>query len=140
MARAARRGTLGLLAKLRQMCRAYVRFALQHPHRYRLMFQADVRQGDHDELTTARHALGVQFVEAIARCQQGGVLPGSEAMPLALTLYAASHGIVELALTGHVKHRRAAGDPALVLDQLLQVLGEHRTTRKRPHRAGRRVL
>ena len=130
VALAARRGTHASVSQLGHMCRTYVQYAVHHPHRYRLMFDASLSQRD-DELAAARHALGAHFVEAIARCQDRRVLPGTEPMPLAIALYAATHGIVELALGGHVKEPHAAADPARVLDQLLQFLAATRLPRQR---------
>lgn len=126
----ARRGTHASVAQLGRMCGAYVHYAVRHPHRYRLMFHASLSVRD-DELAAARHALGAHFVEAIARCQARRVLPGTEPMPLAMALYAATHGIVELALGGHVKEPHAAANPASVLDQLLQFLATTRSPRQR---------
>jgi AcrR family transcriptional regulator len=96
----------------------------------RLMFHGSLSHRD-DELAAARHALGAHFVEAVARCQDRRVLPGTEPLPLAMALYAATHGIVELALGAHVKESHATADPARVLDQLLQFLATNHSPRRR---------
>jgi hypothetical protein len=59
------------------------------------------------------------------------MLAGTEPLPLAMALNAATHGIVELALGGQATEAHPAADPARVLDQLLQFLATNRSPRQR---------
>jgi AcrR family transcriptional regulator len=83
--------------QLRKRCRAYCRFGLEHPNRYRLMFQADLPlatvEGD-PAATPGRQALD-KLVEAVDRCLQEGLAPAyDDPFRLASLIWTAEHGIV----------------------------------------------
>ncbi len=106
--------------RLDAMCGAYVRYALDAPRRYRLMFGPETRGTLHPQVQEQAYALGLQFVLAVAACQEAGRFTGGDPMPLASLLYATCHGSVDLLLAGHAKD--ASGDPARVLSLLLAEL------------------
>jgi AcrR family transcriptional regulator len=106
--------------RLEAMCRAYVRYALDAPRRYRLMFGPETRGTLHPQVEEQAFQLGMQFVGAVAECQRAGRFTPGEPLPLASLLYATCHGAVDLLLAGHVKD--ASGDPARVLARLLAEL------------------
>ncbi len=87
-------------ARLRLGGLAYVRFALEHPALYEVMFndrgpaRAIEAQGGEDH---ARRSLG--FLRAsIEACQAEGYLPGIDPDAAAFTFWSAVHGAVALAL------------------------------------------
>lgn len=106
--------------RLDAMCGAYVRFALDAPRRYRLMFGPETRGTLHPQVEEQAYQLGMQFVASVAACQRAGRFTPGEPLPLASLLYAACHGAVDLLLAGHVKD--PSGDPARVLSRLLAEL------------------
>jgi AcrR family transcriptional regulator len=82
--------------------RAYVRFGIEHPEQYRVLF---VRRGARRKLgaeelrTTA--AFG-NLVAAVERCQHAGVLPaGVDPIVIAMELWAVAHGIASLLIGVH---------------------------------------
>lgn len=118
--RAAAAGQADPVRRLDAMCGAYVRFSLDAPRRYRLMFGPETRSVLHPQVEEQAYALGVQFVTAVAECQRAGRFTPGDPLPLASLLYAACHGSVDLLLAGHVKD--ASGHPARVLSLLLAQL------------------
>lgn len=78
--------------------RAYMRFGLEHPETYRIMFMghSDITPEEwSDELLVHHSALGglVQAVQAVA---DAGRLRADDAMTAAFVLWAAVHGLVAL--------------------------------------------
>jgi AcrR family transcriptional regulator len=83
--------------ELRKRCRAYCRFALEHPHLYQLMFQSDLPQAtvaDDANATPGRRAFD-NLVAAVERCLQAGLAPPhDDPFRLAALIWTAEHGIV----------------------------------------------
>lgn len=95
--RAASQGAPDAFEALRRQGNAYVHFALENPEHYRIVFM-DPRPGEGgsdtmDELI-AVGAFG-HLVDSVAACVATGVLQG-EPVELALSLWAAAHGIAAL--------------------------------------------
>jgi AcrR family transcriptional regulator len=81
-------------------CRAYCRFALDHPGHYRLMFGPDLPAtlAYDAEQAPGRHALEA-LAHSIQRCQQAGAArAGDNPLNLAVLVWAALHGLVSLRL------------------------------------------
>lgn len=112
MANAAEVAGADPLARLEAMGVCYARFALESPSRYRLMFGPELQNSTSEDLRSAAHAVHEKFVGAVAECQEVGELPAGDPIELAALLYAASHGAVDLTLSGHVEVSKSLGDPA----------------------------
>lgn len=112
------------LLRLEAMGAAYVRFALDNPHRYRLMFGEKTQRSPHPEVHEAAHALYEGFVGAIVECQEAGELPAGDPVELAALMYATSHGAVDLALAGQAEESKGLADP---MSQLRLLLAHLRT-------------
>lgn len=86
------------LADLTERGRAYVRFGLEHPEAYRILFMghASVVPGDFDveELLAAGGFEGV--VESVRRCMDARVIAEDDPFDVAVRLWAAVHGITSL--------------------------------------------
>ncbi len=83
---------------------AYVRFARANPALYRVMFGPEVANtGDLPDLASAgRSALG--FVQAgLEQLQKAGLVKAGDAAIMAVTLWAALHGLVSLILDGQAE-------------------------------------
>lgn len=87
------------LQRLAGLGAAHVRFALNHPMRYRLMFGAELRKEEHPVLHDEARACFERVVTCVASCQQEGVLRAGEPRDLALVLWASMHGFVDLAIS-----------------------------------------
>ncbi|SDE54349.1 WHG domain-containing protein [Rhodospira trueperi] len=122
------------LARLREGGRAYVRFALENPALYRLMFDPppdsglDVGPFDSDS-DAALKSLG--FLRAgIVAAQREGCLPGADPDDIAFTLWSAVHGAVSLLLQGRAPATET--DPVVaaeaVVDQVMAFIAATRAT------------
>lgn len=110
----------GSEAPLEAMSAAYVRFAFEDPHRYRLMFGADSEGRRAPVVAEKAKALGARFVAAFEAAPLAVPL---DPLGCATVLYATSHGAVDLALGGEAKEMPLA--PMEVIRSALQLLGAH---------------
>ena len=110
------------LRRLEAMSKEYVRFALENPSRYRMMFGLKTQGEVHQEMHGAARALHERIVHSVARCQEAGELPAGDPVELAALLYATGHGAIDLALSGHAEEKKGLGDPVEVVRMLLSRL------------------
>ncbi|GAA3436459.1 TetR/AcrR family transcriptional regulator [Kutzneria kofuensis] len=108
--------------RLRHTLHGYVRWALDSPALFRLIFGPWTV--DSTELHHAADAAQARFVETVLAAQQAGVLPAGDPVRLASLLRSLAHGAADLASAGHL----AAGgkgnaDPEGLVDDLLAYLG-----------------
>lgn len=86
------------MQRLKAMNRAYMRFAFAHPAYYDLMFmirepmKAPVKEGSF-EMGRRSHAF---LTQTVADCMAAGYFKGQNAEALALTIWAAIHGLIAL--------------------------------------------
>ena len=119
MARAAGAAGDDPLERLEAMGACYASFALESPARYGLMFGPELRGSTSEELSSAAHAVHERFVRVVADCQDAGRLPVGDPVELSALLYAASHGAVDLTLSGHVEASKGLGNPAAITRALI---------------------
>ncbi len=90
--------------------RVYVRFALEHPAAFRLMYRPELRQPsflERQEQTASPSPIDQAGLEAyqvltngVIACQQAGVIPPRDPAPLTLTAWCTIHGLTVLLLDG----------------------------------------
>ena len=85
----------------KQMGEAYVRFALEHPQRFRLMFGGTLAMAKHEHLHEAAAATYRALVHAFVE------LPNAELA--AAAAWALVHGLAHLKLEGHLTAQSVAG-------------------------------
>jgi AcrR family transcriptional regulator len=91
----------GTLARFEACGLAYFRFAVRHPAYMRIMFRPELaKPSDHPAIDVAAAGAMRVLVECITACQESGVMPGGDATPIALTSWAAIHGLATLWLDG----------------------------------------
>ena len=112
---AAREGTE---VPLEAMSAAYVRFAFEDPHRYRLMFGSDAEGRRASIVAEKARELGARFVAAF---EVGSPQSLIDPLGAATVLYAASHGAVDLVLGEEPKE--TALTPMGVIRTVLALLG-----------------
>jgi AcrR family transcriptional regulator len=101
------------LVDLSQLGLAYRRAALAGPHLYGLMFGRPVPEfSPDDEGRAAADAAYRPLVDAVARCQQGGLLTGHPPERIALHLWSVAHGMVSFELNDQLPDTGRAGDSA----------------------------
>lgn len=96
---AALRDADGVLDQLAALGKAYIRYGLEHPEHYAILFGQRIEippDVDPTELAGV-DALGA-LVDVVARGQAEGVLVGDDPLPAAITLWATVHGYVQLVL------------------------------------------
>ncbi len=90
--------------RVRRLGEEYVRFALENPAHYRLMYgrEALARQ-DHAELREAGSALFEQLVEVIRAYQKSGGIKREDPRVLAYVAWSAVHGLASLLIDGQIQ-------------------------------------
>ncbi len=85
---------------LRAGCLGYCRFALDHPHAYRVLFGATTTLFRDDDGPDRMDPPGMDaffvLVNAVQACMDGGAAPKGDAMRAATSIWAALHGAVTL--------------------------------------------
>ena len=103
---------------------AYVHFATNHPAHYRVMFGAAVAPSDDLELQNAGQAAFQVLTDAIAACQQTGVVRGGAIEPLAIAAWSIVHGLSMLLIDGKLVGLGHAPDAAALAHKLTTLLQE----------------
>jgi AcrR family transcriptional regulator len=86
------------------MGEAYVRFAVEHPSHYRVMFGGHVRNASADSDLAKEGAGAFQvLVDALVSQQRQGQVRGDNPLALAQYIWATVHGIAMLAIDGQLK-------------------------------------
>ena len=100
--------------RLRRMGEEYVRFALEHPAHYRLMYgkEALARQ-DQPELREAAGALLENLVQVIRAHQQQGEIEQGDPRAQAYVAWSAVHGLASLLIERQI-------DPSVDVNELIQ--------------------
>ena len=102
--------------QLRQRGKAYVRFGIEHPEHYRVLFMG--RSGTipkpDDELLAAASGF-TRLVDNVARCMAAGTIATGDPLLVATGLWAVTHGVTSLAIS-------VPGFPIVGLETLLDHL------------------
>jgi hypothetical protein len=90
---------------------AYVRFAVENPGHYRVMFGGFVGgSGVDPELAAEASAAFQTLVDALVALQNEGVVRRDDPLQLARFIWATVHGVAMLAIDGHLRGKHAAPD------------------------------
>lgn len=101
----------------RAVARAYLRFALDEPQLFRLIFSSPRLH----KTPEAIHSYQV-FEQAIERTQQHGGLPAGSSTELAHVIWSAIHGVADLVLSGSFGRRHGKEIAERMLEALLRGL------------------
>ena len=88
------------------MGRAYVRFGMDNPALYKLMFASEelpADRGKYPGLDAAAEAAFDSLTETLGRLQQAGILRAGNVEADGLTVWAHVHGLTSLIITGRVE-------------------------------------
>ena len=103
------RGREGFLAQ----GRAYIRFAMENPSHYRVMFGGYVATGDCGADLAAESEAGFRvLVDALIELQQAGLVRRDSPLELAVFVWGAVHGAAMLAIGGQVVRPNTAPESA----------------------------
>jgi AcrR family transcriptional regulator len=98
---------------LQAIALAYVRFALEHPEEYRVMFGGEIPGGA--QKGSARQMVFDFLLGGITMLQQQKLVGAGDSYSMALTSWALVHGLVMLALDGQLSGARAPSPEELTL-------------------------
>jgi AcrR family transcriptional regulator len=89
--------------RLRRMGEEYVRFALENPAHYRLMYGKEaLTRKDLPELREAANAIFEQLVDVIQAHQRSGAIKRQDPRALAYVAWGAVHGLASLWIEGQI--------------------------------------
>ncbi|MFF9865085.1 TetR/AcrR family transcriptional regulator [Streptomyces sp. NPDC013953] len=112
--------TLGEATDLRDAGVRYVRFAVDHPAHFQVMFQPDLHHPDDPELRRARGRAGDRLREAVTAVPAGG--RGEDARLAGVAAWSLAHGFATLLLTRNLEGPMAGRDPEDVFRTLAGLL------------------
>jgi AcrR family transcriptional regulator len=103
---------------------AYVRWAIDHPDHYRVMFGAELVKSDHPILAVAGERAFDDLLDAITKCQEAGLVARRDPRDVAGPLWSLVHGIASLVIGGELRSVEIHQDPeAMVASSAAQLLG-----------------
>ena len=106
-----------------ELGRAYVRWAVAHPDHYRVMFGAELDKAAHPTLAIAALQAFADLLDAVARCQEAGIVDGGDPLEVAAPLWSLVHGAASLAIGGELRAVGVQQDPeAMIAGVVAQVL------------------
>lgn len=108
---AAIRNDSDLMAQFLHMGSAYVRFGMEQPALYKLMFASEelpAKHGEYPELQAAGEAAFGSLTDMLEHMQRRGFLRPGDPEADGLSVWAHVHGLTSLLITGRVE---CAGDP-----------------------------
>ena len=109
-------------AALRAAIHGYLRQALDHPRRFKLIYGR--WSTGTTELTEAAHAAQTVLVDIVSTAQRAGSLPDGDPERLAALLRSVAHGAADLASAGHLAaNGKGHAGPEELVDDLLAYLG-----------------
>lgn len=110
-------------ARVIELGRAYVRWAIAHPDRYQVMFGAEISKADHPALAVAAEQAFGDLLDAITRCQEAGIVDGHDPRSVAAPLWSLVHGVASLAIGGELRAVGIQQDPeAMIAGVVAQLL------------------
>ncbi|MDE0075862.1 MAG: TetR/AcrR family transcriptional regulator [Gammaproteobacteria bacterium] len=91
------------IGRLRRVGEEYVRFALENPGHYRLMYGKEaITREDRPELREAANALFDELVRIVQTHQQGGTIKRQDPHLQAYVAWGAVHGLASLLIEGQI--------------------------------------
>lgn len=120
-------------ARLRALAAAYVEFAMDHPAHYRVM--SGPRLNEDDRFPSLEAAVNEVFAFVLAEIERGqseGAVRAGPAADLAVGIWIAAHGYVELVLGRRIKVKSARAKAYFerLLEPFLEGMAEPTSTRR----------
>lgn len=121
---AARQACAEPLQALKACGVAYVRFAVNRPNLYRLMFGPECNKSAYPDLATSGMAAFDVLRRAVAACQTQGLIRGTDPQTTALAGWALTHGLASLwtddLLSATVAEQGVEASASTLIDMLIQ--------------------
>ncbi|MGE2816172.1 TetR/AcrR family transcriptional regulator [Mycobacterium heidelbergense] len=109
-------------ARVVELGRAYVRWAVAHSDRYQVMFGAEISKAEHPSLGVAAERAFGDLLEAITRCEEAGIVDGADPRSVAGPLWALVHGVASLAIGGELHAVGIGQDPEDMIENVVAQL------------------
>jgi AcrR family transcriptional regulator len=111
-------------ARVIELGRAYVRWAIAHPDHYQVMFGAENIKVDRPSLVVAAEQAFGDLLDAIRKCQEAGIVDGADPRQIAAPLWSLVHGVASLAIGGELRAVGIQQDPeAMIAGVVARLLG-----------------
>ena len=110
-------------ARVIELGRAYVRWAVAHPDHYQVMFGAEDVKANNTALAVAAEQAFGDLLDAITRCQEAAIVGGQDPREIAGPLWSLVHGVASLAIGGELRAVGIQQDPeAMIAGVVAQLL------------------
>jgi Tetracyclin repressor-like, C-terminal domain len=107
-----------------ELGRAYVRWAVDHPDHYRVMFGSETFVTGHPVMADASEQAFDNLLDAISKCQEAGIVAGQDPREIAGPLWSLVHGVAALVIGGELRAVGIHQDPeAMVAGSVERLLG-----------------
>ncbi len=105
--------------------RCYIKFGLDHPHQYRLVFSNPVPE-QFDEEFREVNSLGMQALQHLARsierCRDAGVFTKTDPQLDAYVIWMILHGVTSVIITDHGRHHMPWPSQEAIIDRALEMV------------------
>ena len=108
--------------KLMQALKVVVDFSVQHPARYRLLFNDPAIAAQKGELEKTAIEAFAEFIAIVRECQGAGTLPDAPDTTIAGLLFATTHGLIALKANGRMHPEKGLHGVENGLETLIQLL------------------
>jgi AcrR family transcriptional regulator len=109
-------------ARVIELGRVYVRWAVTHRDRYQVMFGAEIAKADHPTLAVAAERAFGDLLDAITLCQEAGIVTGQDPREIAGPLWSLVHGVASLAIGGELRAVGIDQDPEAMIESVVAQL------------------
>ncbi|OMC57124.1 TetR family transcriptional regulator [Mycobacterium sp. IS-836] len=106
-------------ARVVELGRAYVRWAVSHRDRYQVMFGAEISKADHPSLAVAAERAFGDLLDAITQCEE---TDGQDPRSIAGPLWSLVHGVASLAIGGELRAVGIGQDPSDMVEGVVAQL------------------
>lgn len=111
------------LERVQRALGLFIQYGGDNPARYRLLFSDPAIGAAEGSLEAAALGAFTAFAALIEDCQKAGALPPGPTLALAGLVYAATHGLVDLAAGGRIREQKGLYGPEQGVSLLLTLLG-----------------
>jgi len=115
------------VAKLKKALKVVVDFSVEHPARYRLLFNDPAIAAQKGELEKTAFAAFAEFIVIVQECQAAKSLPDVPKTTLAGLLFATMHGLIALETSGRMHPEKGLSGVQNGLETLVHLLSPQRT-------------
>ncbi len=119
---AVRQSSIKPAAKLMKALNVVIDFSVNHPARYRLLFNDPAIAAQKGELEKTALAAFAEFIVIVRECQAAQTLPDIPDTTLAGLLFATMHGLIALQESGRMKPEKGLSGVQSSLKTLVNLL------------------